>query len=215
MVADITVKRAPGMRLRQGLKPGHPETRTSTFLAIVGARKNFNPMRFRLPVLMALALAGCSSATERESSASDPKNPLSSATGSESRGSVPVRPVLHEHSSGVVDSTRSVITDNTAFSALWAQAFRFVSEAPPVPTIDFTREMLIAASLGTRPSGGYSITVDSVTSGGSELAIFVSAIAPGSTCAVTGALTHPVVIVAIPRTAGVPRFMESAARRSC
>ena len=166
-------------------------------------------MRFAFLPFLALAASACTSAPEHAPPATEPRD-AAAVTGPQ-----PVRQLLQEHSSGVTDSTRHVITDSASLAAVWSTVFARRSEAPPVPTINFANELVVVASMGTRSSGGYSIAVDSVHVEGTELQVFVRSQAPGSRCGTTGALTQPVVIVAIPRVSAAPRYLETLARTEC
>lgn len=159
--------------------------------------------------LIMLGITACSSAPDHAPPATEPRDAAASA------GRQPIRQLLQEHSSGVNDSTRRVINDSATLAQVWATVFATRSEAPPVPAVNFANEMVIVASMGTRSSGGYSISVDSARVAGPELQVFVRSQAPGPLCGTTGALTQPVVIVAVPRVAAMPRYVETVARTEC
>ena len=130
-------------------------------------------------------------------------------------GPVAVRPLLREHSSGHVDPSRRVIADPVDFRTAWELAYARRGERPAPPPVDFAREAVILASLGTRSTGGYSIDVDSVRIGSEYLEVFVGTTSPGPTCGATAALTQPVVMVAAPRTPLPVRFHEDARLTNC
>ena len=166
-------------------------------------------MRHYCCSLIMLGITACSSAPDHAPPATEPRDATAST------GPQPVRQLLQEHSSGVDDSTRRVINDSATLAQVWATVFARRSEAPPVPAVNFANEMVIVASMGTRSSGGYTISVDSARVTGSELQVFVRSQAPGSLCGTTGALTQPVVIVAVPRVSATPRYVETVARTEC
>jgi hypothetical protein len=117
--------------------------------------------------------------------------------------------------SGLRDSLRTVIRDQAAFAELWARMYAPYGERPPVPDVDFDREMIVAAALGTRSSGGYAIYLDSATIAGDALVVHVRRVRPGSTCGATGALTEPVDLARAPRDARPVRFVEHSEVRQC
>ena len=166
-------------------------------------------MRRELLLILGLATGACSSAPDHAPPATEPRDAAAST------GPQPIRQLLQEHSSGVNDSTRRVINDSATLAQIWATVFARRSEAPPVPAVNFANEMVIVASMGTRSSGGYTISVDSARVAGTELQVFVRSQAPGPLCGTTGALTQPVVIVAVPRVSAVPRYVETVARTEC
>src|SRR5262249_44707676 len=70
--------------------------------------------------------------------------------------------------SGFWDELRIIIRDRATWDTIWK---RIVSPdpyhdpynaVPPLPEIDFSREMLVVTAMGQRPSGGYRIMVNSV-----------------------------------------------------
>ena len=166
-------------------------------------------MRHYCGVLIMLGITACSAAPDHAPPGTPPRDAAAST------GPQPIRQLLQEHSSGVNDSTRRVINDSATLAQVWATVFAGRSEAPPVPAVNFANEMVIVASMGTRSSGGYTISVDSARVAGSELQVFVRSQAPGPLCGTTGALTQPVVIVAVPRVSAMPRYVETVARTEC
>jgi hypothetical protein len=80
--------------------------------------------------------------------------------------------------------------------------------------VDFSRFVVIIAALGDKLSTGYGITVDSVATTRSEYLIFVRASDPGD-CIVGGLVTQPVDVVAVPRSALPPRFVETHISGRC
>jgi PrcB C-terminal len=167
-------------------------------------------MRRELWMLGVLGVAGCASATDRDAASQRTDSITSPAQGLQ-----PLRQLLQEHSSGVNDSTRRVITDSTMFAQLWRSAYSRRGHQPAVPAIDFSREMVIVASMGTRNTGGYTIAVDSVRISGAELQVFVASRIPGPTCGTTAALTQPVVMVAVPRASLTARYVERVIPTDC
>jgi len=117
--------------------------------------------------------------------------------------------------SGVDDRRRLFIKDAAAWTTLWEEVTSHVQPPPPVPAIDFGAEAVIVASMGTRPSGGYSITIEGVFEADGQLYVAVREISPGSNCVTTAALTAPVHAVRVPRRTGTVVFVEHTETRNC
>jgi hypothetical protein len=115
---------------------------------------------------------------------------------------------------GIGDPTRSVIRDSTAWKDFWAQANAQVEPAPPLPAVNFADSMLLVATLGTRSSGGHSVSIDSVARG-TTLRVFVTAVSPGSDCVTTMAITWPVQVVRVARFDGSVEFVEAEREERC
>jgi hypothetical protein len=118
-------------------------------------------------------------------------------------------------SSGIRDSLRAIIRDSVAFADLWTRAHAPFGEKPTRPTIDFGREMIIATALGTRPTGGYGIYLDSAATVNDTLVVYVRTVRPGATCGTTAALTQPVDLARAPRLTLPTRFVERATTHEC
>ena len=117
-------------------------------------------------------------------------------------------------SHGVGDPTRAIIRDSTAWEAFWTQAHGLMEPAPPTPAVDLTSSMLLVAALGTRSSGGHSVTIDSVARGPS-LRVFVTSVTPGPDCMTTMSITWPVQVVRVPRFEGSVEFVEGERVQPC
>src|SRR5688572_11745267 len=117
--------------------------------------------------------------------------------------------------SGVDDRRRLFMKDATAWTALWEEVTANVQPPPPVPAIDFDTEAVVVASMGTRPSGGYSITIEGVFEADGQLYVEVREVSPGSNCVTTAALTAPVHAVRVPARAGTVVFVEHTETRNC
>lgn len=117
--------------------------------------------------------------------------------------------------SGIGSSQRLVLTNQNQWAALWAAIHATANPVPSRPNVDLDRHELIAVALGTRPSGGYGIHIDSVraSSGGRE--VFLTTSRPGPRCVTTQALTQPVHIVGVPAAGGSTRFIERDEEIDC
>src|SRR5688500_1320781 len=117
--------------------------------------------------------------------------------------------------SGVEDRRRLFIKDAAAWAALWAEVTANVQPPPPVPASDFDTEAVVVASMGTRPNGGYSITIEGVFEAEGQLYVEVREVSPGSNCVTTAALTALVHAVRVPSRTGPVVFVEHSETRSC
>lgn len=112
---------------------------------------------------------------------------------------------------GIDESRRLVIRDANAWADFWSELG--VGERP---SVDFSRDIVVVAAAGQRPTGGYEIAVDRVTNNGGELTAEVVETTPGPNCMTTASLTQPVDVVVVPGVA--PRswsFVERKEIRGC
>lgn len=117
--------------------------------------------------------------------------------------------------SGLSEREQIVVRDRESWTALWPRIVGSHRPVPPVPPVDFSDEMLIVASMGTRPSGGYTIYVDDVSVDRGSLLARIREQGPGAGCGVTGALTAPVALVRLERSAVPVRFVSRSVVRNC
>jgi hypothetical protein len=173
---------------------------------------NANVNRYLLLPLLVALLGGCASGETLL------PNPAEGSAGD--RVAIPVTrltsgPPPLTVSSGITDSTRVVIRDAETWRATWDRVWSRQTPAPPLPTIDFSREMVVVVGLGTRSSGGYSIVVEGASLAGGTIDVVVQKTSPGANCFVTGALSEPVDIVRVPRRSEPVRFVERHTVRTC
>ncbi|MFL5616343.1 MAG: protease complex subunit PrcB family protein [Gemmatimonadaceae bacterium] len=117
--------------------------------------------------------------------------------------------------SSVGNAERLVIRDVEAWQAAWASLFPPLAPIPASPNVDFGKEMIVFAAMGSRPSGGFAISVDSAATSPSGLTIWVGTLSPGSHCVLTAALTAPVDIARLPRIDGPVHFVEVPRVNDC
>ena len=113
-------------------------------------------------------------------------------------------PLPWVHSFPSKDGFRLVIRNRNEFSDFWQRltapigAGRWV---PPVPEIDFSKEMIIVAAMGVRPSPGYAVIIDGACEVDGHVEVFVTSIEEGAKCGpVPGVVTAPADAVRIPQT---------------
>jgi hypothetical protein len=110
-------------------------------------------------------------------------------------------------SSSAFDTPANFLVFSQAeWTALWRRVTANHGEQPDAPPVDWSREMLLVAAMGTKPTGGYSIRIDRVLESPEVLDAVVIRTSPGPRCGVTAALTHPLDVVRIARSAKPVRW---------
>jgi hypothetical protein len=110
--------------------------------------------------------------------------------------------------SGFTDSARFVVRDSDTWRETWQTIHRPFIPPPPVPPIDFSREMVVVAALGTRPSEGYEVVFENVREDTSGIEVAVRVSEPDRGCPVAAAMTQPVDLARIPTSARPVRFRQ-------
>lgn len=108
--------------------------------------------------------------------------------------------IHYRHTSGFDARTQMVIRDSASWGPAWLRLLGSHSPKPPLPRVDFSREMLVIASMGTRSSGGYSIAIDSVYVERDTVFFKIRERSPGPSCGTTAALTAPVGLARVERS---------------
>jgi hypothetical protein len=100
----------------------------------------------------------------------------------------------------VVTRQLVLVRDMHSWKGLWERIHANRFPLPPRPEVDFSREWTAAVFMGEKPSGGYSITVDSIREYPDRIVIFLRNTAPPPGAIVTMALTQPWEIARLSRT---------------
>lgn len=117
--------------------------------------------------------------------------------------------------SGIGQPERLVIRDNATWQSVWTSIWSGTTPVPAAPNVDFAKEMVIVAALGSRPTGGYGILVDSAMMTSSRLTVWIGTSSPGPRCVTTQAFTSPVDIARIQRIDAPVGFIDVPAVLQC
>ena len=125
--------------------------------------------------------------------------------------SLQIRRIGQYSASGIATPARLVIRDDSAYARFWASL-----GAGNRPSVDFSRDIVIAAASGQRAMGGNAIAVERVTRTGDGLAVEVVETSPAPGCVVSQALTQPVdVIVVAAADARTWSFSDQTRTQGC
>ena len=127
---------------------------------------------------------------------------------------LPVTRILQGAFSSADTSQRLVVRSQAELSAAWATMFRDESEPPALPTVDFSRDMVIIALAGGKPSGGYCIFVQAATSKNGLAEVMIRSIGPSPSSLILPVVTHPYDVVRVPRRE-IVRFNEVSEVGNC
>ena len=115
---------------------------------------------------------------------------------------------------GISQHARLVIRERAEFNELWNQMMQPVSDKPPLPEVDFSREMLIVAAMGPKPSP-YEIIIDSACEVDNQLEVSVRSTRFILCGANVGLLPLTVDIVRLPKTDLPVVFRETEFTSDC
>lgn len=117
--------------------------------------------------------------------------------------------------SGIPDRRRLVIGDAETWAAFWTELHANLSPVPDLPTVDFSTRIVVAATMGRRPTGGYAIRIEAVSRRGDDFEVVVVESSPAAGCLTTQAITAPATAVSVTLTAGGVEFVERTETADC
>jgi protease stability complex PrcB-like protein len=118
--------------------------------------------------------------------------------------------------SGLEKPARFVVRDAAAWQTIWNHIYLRQSPVPPLPSVDFSRDMIVVVALGARPTGGYGILIDGASESANDaVEVIVDSSSPASSCVLTEALTQPVDIARVPLRDGAVTFVERSHETTC
>jgi hypothetical protein len=116
-------------------------------------------------------------------------------------GSVPFANLYETPYSGIFRARAEVIRDEARWASVWSEIHARQSFVPPLPPVDFERDMLVLVGIGEKTDGCWSVEILELRSGSGQ--IHVRAEDRHRTgCFCTQALTQPVQVVRAVRTEG-------------
>ncbi len=142
--------------------------------------------------------------------------PLSACLINESSAADAALSMLDQGDSSGINSQRfEVIRDAASLDALWREHTAVMDPPPALPQIDFEHDMVIAAFMGQRGTGGYTVQISKLNPEGSALSAQITFTRPGADCLVTQAITQPYHIVVTPRQEHVISFQVATITHDC
>jgi len=106
---------------------------------------------------------------------------------------------------------RLVVRDPDAWHDVWRRIYQHNTgngPYPEPPEIDFSREMVIVAAMGQRPTSGYEIIIDSAYERDDQLEVIVKSVVNVKCFGVLMVVTSPIDIVRLPKVERPVVFRE-------
>lgn len=117
--------------------------------------------------------------------------------------------------SGFSQQTQLVVESRAEWEEVWRPLWGSADPAPAAPAIDFSRQTVVVAAMGTRATGGYVVRVEKAASQADHVVVQVVETSPSGGCPTTQAVTAPVDVVTVPRTSQPIRFRVVQMVREC
>ena len=120
----------------------------------------------------------------------------------------PIRSLKKGAFSGIREGKQEVVKSADAWEKLWKQHATAAGESEKIPAVDFSKEMVVVATMGTKRTGGYTIEIVGVEAKDKALRISVKKTSPPPDAFTVQALTAPFHFVAVPKSDLKPEFVE-------
>jgi hypothetical protein len=128
---------------------------------------------------------------------------------------MPLTMLFESQQSGVQEMLRLVVRDQATWATVWAELEGSATNSAPTPRIDFSKEIVLVATLGTKPTGGYTISLGPSYQTDQEVTAYVQKEVPGRKCGAAEMVTHPFSVASLTRTSLPVRFVETEEVKEC
>jgi len=114
--------------------------------------------------------------------------------------------------SNIKNQTYQDIHNQADFDAMWKKAFTNQSGAPDKPTVDFSKDMVLAVFIGDQPTGGFRIRFSKIDSSGATIEAAVVVTQPGQNCRHPQSSSDAFLIATIPASTKSVNFNPQSER---
>ena len=119
--------------------------------------------------------------------------------------SVPFQSLARGYQTGIDAASVIVARDAGEWRTLWNRHAALVMPRPDLPEVDFTRDMVVCVTVGSRPSFGYAIEIERIVPDGVRgFTVEVIARKPAPDALLSQIVTQPFHMIVTPRRAGEP-----------
>jgi hypothetical protein len=123
--------------------------------------------------------------------------------------SLPLRNLGKGAFSGIQQAREEVIRTREEWARNWSLHAAGGKASERIPEVDFSKEVVILATLGRQRTGGHAITVVKAEELGGKLRVSIARTKPKPGSMALQALTAPFHFVAVPRSDCPPEFVET------
>jgi hypothetical protein len=111
------------------------------------------------------------------------------------QASVPMRPIDKGLNSTMDDTRQAVVRTDAEWSRIWTQH----AGGKTKPAVDFSKDIVLALFMGTRPTAGFSTEITGVREEAGALVVSYKETRPSPDSVAAQILTSPFHIVAVPK----------------
>jgi len=108
-----------------------------------------------------------------------------------------------------------VINDQESFEVFWKELNANQNPLPEIPDIDFSEFTVIAALMGIKSTGGFTIEISQISRAENVAGVKITEVEPGSNCVVTQVITAPYHVVKTPKIDANIEFVTKRITKEC
>lgn len=116
---------------------------------------------------------------------------------------------------GFENKTTQVISSKDEFEKVWKQAWVRFSDAPEIPTIDFSKKQVLLIAIGAKNNGGFGLEIDKIVANKTNLTVNYIETKAGENCMTTQAIVFPFELIEIEKTSKKIVFSSSEKINDC
>jgi hypothetical protein len=121
-------------------------------------------------------------------------------------GPVPMTKVFSDRHSGLRTPREEVIAQPARWQQVWDEIMSTRSPKPPLPAVDFDRDIVLLAALGETGDACKSLVIEEVTHASDLLFVKIKETRPPMSCSCPPVTVQPVDIVTVPRRTTTATF---------
>lgn len=121
-------------------------------------------------------------------------------------GPVPMTRVFTDRYSGIRTQREEVIAQQARWQLVWDEIMSTRSPKPPLPAVDFDRDVVILAAMGETGDACKTVAIEEVSHAGELLFVRIKDVRSPASCTCPPVTVQPVDIVTVPRRTTTATF---------
>jgi len=117
--------------------------------------------------------------------------------------------------SGYAQPATIVLRNAQDFASAWTLVYQIESQPPPMPSVDFTTQMVVGVAIGKRPNADTDVIITGASEANGAITFDATVTTAGSSCVVETIVTSPVDLAIVPATSGSVRANLTRTTHSC
>ena len=118
-------------------------------------------------------------------------------------------------SKGTYPAKNQLITSQAAWQSFWTAVHRQLPVMPNILPVDFSKNDVIAVTLGPKPTDGYTVRLLSLSTTGQQFKADIQVGMPGKGCNLPAHATGPYHLVMVPKITGPLTYEVNTVAHDC